>query len=348
METMKAAVLHGKKDIRIEDVPMPNVGKNDALIQIKAVGICGSDVHYYEHFGMGDSYKLTEPQILGHEASGEIVAIGEDVVDFKIGDRVTIEPGETCFQCPQCKSGHYNLCKNVHFLSTPFEKGAFAQYLVMPTYLLFKIPNELSYEIACMAEPLSVGIHACRLAQVMVGKSVLILGAGPIGLLSLIAARAYGATNIIVADIQDYKLELAKKYGAKHIINSSKNNIMEEINKLTDNIGVDCCIETAGSSITHKQTVQVTRAGGIISLVGITKEMEVPISTFDIIDKEITIKGVFRYTNTYKTAIEILNSGIIDFNQMITAKYPLDMVKDALECSLNNKETMVKTIVVNA
>ena len=346
MDTMKAAILYGKKDIRIEQVPMQLVGDNQVLIRIKAVGICGSDLHYYEHFGMGESYKLTEPQILGHEPSGQVVQVGKNVTGLAMGARVTIEPGEICFKCFQCKSGHYNLCPDVHFLSTPANKGAFAEYLVMDADMLFKIPDTMSYDIACMAEPLSVGINACKQAEAGPGKSLLILGAGPIGLLTLVAARAYGVTNLIICDIQDSRLVLAKKFGAKHVFNSAKVSSKEEIKRLTDGVGVDCCIETAGNPITHELTVSLTRKGGNIALVGIPKDTHVPINVFDIIDKELTIRGVFRYANTYRTAIEILESGIVNFEEMITNRFSLDETGKALELTLKDKMSAIKNLIV--
>lgn len=196
MAGMRAAVLYGKKDIRIEEVEKPSAGPGEVVVQIKAVGICGSDVHYYEEFRMGKTYEMVEPQILGHEPSGIVVETGEGVTGIKPGDRVAVEPGETCGRCRHCKSGHYNLCGDVRFLSTPGNKGAFAEYLVIGADMVFPIPDRMSYEVASLSEPLSVGIHACELAEVKPGDRLMILGGGPIGIMAAAAALAFGVTDI--------------------------------------------------------------------------------------------------------------------------------------------------------
>lgn len=348
MIKMKAAVLYGKMDVRNELVEKPVATKGQAIVQIKAVGVCGSDIHYFEHFGMGDSYKLTEPQILGHEASGIVVEIGEGVTNVHIDDRVTIEPGETCLHCEQCKTGHYNLCRDVHFLSVPHEKGAFAEYLVMDSDMLFRVPDSMSYEVASLAEPLSVGIHACDLAEVKPGVKLLIIGAGPIGLMVLIAARTYGATDITICDVQDNRLEFAKEQcGAKNIVNTKIHSANDIVEKFTSGVGFDCVIETAGSPITEYMTVALARRGAHIALVGIPKDKDLGMNIFDIIDKELTIRGVFRYANTYPLAVSILDSGVVDFEKIITNRFPLDQTKEALEFALKNKMNSIKTVVTN-
>lgn len=344
---MKAAVLYGKKDVRIEEVLLPKPGPRDVLVRIKAVGICGSDIHYYEHFGMGESYQLTEPQILGHEAAGVVADVGKEVKNLAPGDRVTIEPGEACFSCRWCKEGHYNLCPDVKFLSTPFNKGAFAEYLVMRSDLVFKIPDTMSYEVASLAEPLSVGIHACELVEARPGKSLLILGAGPIGLMALAAARSFGATDITVCDIQDNRLQLAKGYGAAHIWNSTKEQPGDMLEKYGEVEGFDCCIETAGTGITQDLSISLTKKGGMIAFVGIPRETHVKLDVFDIIDKELSIKGVFRYANSYPAAVKILSGNIVDFTSLITKTFPLEKTGEALRFALEEKMTSVKTVVVN-
>ena len=342
---MKAAFLYGKKDIRIEEVAVPEIKPHEVLVQIKAVGICGSDVHYYEHFGMGPAYQLTKPQVLGHEASGIVVKVGSEVKNLKPSDRVTIEPGETCFRCEQCKNGHYNLCPDVHFLSTPDNKGAFAEYLVMNSDLLYRIPDEMSFEVASLAEPLSVGIHACEQVNARPGKSLVILGAGPIGMVTLAAARAFGLTDITMCDIQESRLSFALRYGAKHVFVNKGINAEEVVQRFTDGAGFDCCIETAGSPVTHEMSISLMKKGGIIALVGIPAQSHVSINVSDIIDKELTVRGVFRYANSYKTAVQMLNSGVIDFKSLITKRFPLKETQAALQFALEEKNHSMKTII---
>lgn len=348
MATMLAAVLYGKKDIRIEQVEKPSVGPGQVLIGIRAVGICGSDVHYYEEFGMGPAYQMTEPQILGHESSGVILEVGEGVTRLHPGDRVTIEPGETCGHCRQCKSGHYNLCKDVRFLSVPGNKGAFAEYLVMNEEMAFPIPDDMSFEVACMAEPLSVGIHACEMAGVRPGVRLMISGAGPIGLMAAAAARAFGVSDITITDIQDNRLAFAKEHcHVPNVVNTAQMSTEDILEQYTNGEGFDCLIETSGAPACDYSAVDLVRKGGCISLVGIPKEEAVPFDIFDIIDKEITLHGIFRYANSYPTAIEILHSGVADFEAMITNKFTLEQTGDALDFALNHKQTAIKTIVVN-
>lgn len=338
---MKAAVLYGKRDVRIKDVVKPTPADHEVLIQIKAVGICGSDIHYYEEFGMGNTYKMTEPQILGHEPSGVVVEVGANVKKFKPGDRVTIEPGETCGHCVACRNGHYNLCEDVRFLSVPGNKGAFAEYVVMGEEMLFSIPDNMSYEIACMAEPLSVGIHACRLIHVQPEERLLVVGAGPIGLMTIAAAKAFGMKNITVCDVQKERLETAKEIC--HIENgflSTEKSPEQVREEYTDGKGYDCLIEASGAPVAQWSTISYLKKGGRMSMVGIPKEMKVGFNIFDLIDKEITVQGVFRYANDYPLAIQMLQERIIDFEKIITNRFPLQQTGEALEHALTNKKSM--------
>lgn len=348
MSYMNAALLYGKRDIRIEKVKRPTARPDEVVVQIKAVGICGSDIHYYQDFSMGKTYQMKAPQILGHEPSGIVVEVGENVKGLQIGDRVTIEPGETCGHCRFCKSGHYNLCKDVRFLSVPGNKGAFAEYVAMRSDMVFKIPDQLSYEIACLAEPLSVGLHACKLAEVKPGERIMILGGGPIGLMAAAAALAFGITDITLGDIQENRLEFAKEHCHVEKVINTRNLTAEEILKaVAEGEGFDCVIETSGASAADYMTVDLVRKGGRISLIGIPREEAVPFHIFDIIDKEITLKGVFRYTNCYPLAIQILKSNVIDFGAMITNRFSLEDTGEALEYALTHKQNSIKTVVVN-
>lgn len=347
MSNMRAAVLHGKKDVRVEDVPRPSAGYGQVVVQIKAIGICGSDVHYYEEFGMGPAYQLTAPQILGHESSGVIVEVGPGVIGRAVGQRVTVEPGETCGTCRQCKSGHYNLCPDVRFLSVPGNKGAFAEYLVMGAEMVFPIPDRMSYEVASLAEPLSVGIHACELAKVRPGTRMMVLGGGPIGIMAVAAARAFGVTDITVGDIQENRLEFARQHcHVKHTVNTLEQSVQQIVAQFTGGEGFDCVIETSGAPAADLMSVQLVRKGGYVSLVGIPKEAAVPFHIFDIIDKEVTLKGVFRYANVYPMAIDILNSQIIDFEAAITRRFPLEQTGEALAFALDHKREAIKTVIV--
>ena len=218
---MKAAVLHQARDLRLEDVPTPDYGPDDVLVKIGSVGICGSDVHYWRTGAIGD-FVVEEPMILGHEVAGVVAEVGENVHTLKVGDRVALEPGVPCRHCEMCKTGRYNLCPDVQFFATPPVNGALSDYAVSPADFAYKLPDSLSLDEAALIEPLSVGIHACRRGNLTAGQSVFIAGAGPIGLTSLAAAKAFGATEVFISDVRPHRLEVAKQMGATHAFNAKE------------------------------------------------------------------------------------------------------------------------------
>ena len=206
---MKAAILKKVGVIEIEEVPIPSPGPAEVLVKIKSV--CGSDLHYYTHGKIG-AYVVEKPIILGHEASGEVVAVGKDVTRFKIGDRVTMEPGIPCRKCEFCKTGRYNLCPDVAFMATPPYDGAFTEYIVSPEDFTFKIPDTMSFDEAALMEPLAVGVYACERSALRPGMTAAVLGLGPIGMVVAQAAKAYGASRVIGTDVVDYRLTQAKRF----------------------------------------------------------------------------------------------------------------------------------------
>lgn len=210
-QNMKAAVMHNTREIKIETLPVPDINHDEVLIKVMAVGICGSDLHYYTNGRIGN-YVVEKPFILGHECAGEIAAVGSSVDQFKVGDRVAVEPGVTCGRCEACKEGRYNLCPDVQFLATPPVDGAFVQYIKMRQDFVFSIPDSLSYEDAALIEPFSVGIHAAARTKLQPGSTVAIMGMGPVGLMAVAAAKAYGAGTIIVTDLEPLRLDAAKKW----------------------------------------------------------------------------------------------------------------------------------------
>lgn len=210
-QNMKAAVMHNTREIKIETVPVPDINHDEVLIKVMAVGICGSDLHYYTNGRIGN-YVVEKPFILGHECAGEIAAVGSSVDQFKVGDRVAVEPGVTCGRCEACKEGRYNLCPDVQFLATPPVDGAFVQYIKMRQDFVFLIPDSLSYEDAALIEPFSVGIHAAARTKLQPGSTIAIMGMGPVGLMAVAAAKAFGAGRIIVTDLEPLRLEAAKKW----------------------------------------------------------------------------------------------------------------------------------------
>ncbi len=228
----KAAFMRGTDRMAIKEIPVPEVGEKEVLVQLEYVGICGSDVHYY-HTGRCGAYEvnLDEDFMLGHECAGTVVKIGPGVENLKVGDKVALEPGITCGQCEFCKSGHYNLCPDVQFLATPPVQGCYEEYIAFPENMCFKLPENMSTMEGALIEPLSVGFYAAEQGDVHVGDTVVILGSGCIGLVTLLACKAHGAGRTIVADLVDARLEKAKELGADYVINSGKSDILEELKK---------------------------------------------------------------------------------------------------------------------
>jgi len=342
---MKAAFLYKPGDVRIEKIDIPKIETNEVLIEIKAVGICGSDIHYFKHGNIGNCI-VKEPLILGHEAAGEIVEVGENVKNWKAGDRVTIEPGVPCRKCNFCKEGRYNLCKDVIFMATPPVNGAFTEYIAYPGDFLFRLPDNLSYEEGAMMEPLSVGVYSAKRGKVEPGKTVAILGMGTIGLVTLQAARAFGASQIIVTDIEQSRLDFAKKLGADYTLNAREDiNILNKINNIAQR-GVDVAIEAAGEVITCQQAISMVKKGGTVVLIGQSEKNKFDLDVNSIITKELDIKGIFRYANMYQTCIDLVNSKKINVKNMVSKHFNLDETLQALKYADENKANSIKTMIL--
>lgn len=343
-QTMQAAVMHSPRQIRIETVPVPDIAPDEVLIKVMAVGICGSDLHYYTHGRIG-KYVVEKPIILGHECSGDVAAVGADVTGFKVGDRVAVEPGVTCGRCEACKEGRYNLCPDVQFLATPPVDGAFVQYIKIRQDFVFRIPDSLSYEEAALIEPFSVGIHAAARSKLTPGSTIAIMGMGPVGLMAVVAAKAYGAAEIIVTDLEPLRLDAAKKLGADHVINVAEQDALEEIQRLTDGRGVDVAWETAGNPKALQTALGSLRRGGKLAVVGLPAQDEIPLNVPFIADNEVDIYGIFRYANTYPKGIRFLESGIADVMTLVTDRYSLQDTQEAMERALNHKSECLKVVV---
>lgn len=342
--TMKAAVMHSIRDIRIETLPVPQIKEDEILVKVMAVGICGSDLHYYTDGRIGH-YKVEKPIILGHECAGEVAAIGANVNRVKVGDRVAVEPGVTCGTCKACKEGRYNLCPDVEFLATPPVDGAFVQYIKMRQDFVFQIPDTLSYEEAALIEPFSVGIHAAARTKLQAGETVAIMGMGPVGLMAVAAAKAVGASKIIVTDLEPLRLEAAKEMGATHTINVAEQDPSDEISKITNGKGVDVAWETAGNPAALQSALSSLRRGGRLAIVGLPAQNEIPLNIPFIADNEVDIYGIFRYANTYPKGINFLSSGIVDAKKLVTDRYRLEDTMEAMERALNHKNECLKIVV---
>lgn len=346
MKMQKGAYMQGMDKMILRDIPVPEAKEKEVLVELEYVGICGSDVHYFHH-GCCGAYKvdLSQDFMLGHECAGTVVAVGEGVADLKVGDRVALEPGITCGKCEFCKSGHYNLCPDVVFLATPPVQGCYEQYIAFPEDMCFKLPDNVSTKEGALIEPLSVGFYAANQGDVQVGDTVIILGAGCIGLVTLLACKAHGAGQIIVADLVEARLEKAKELGATAVINSKEVDVFQEVNRLTGKRGADVVFETAGSAVTIAQTPFLVRRGGTVTLVGISSQEEINYNFAQIMDKEATIKSVFRYRNIYPKAIAAVASGAIDVESIVTHEFDLDHIQEAFDEAVNNKTDLVKAVI---
>src|SRR6266516_5434483 len=269
----QAAVLYAPHDIRIEERAVPKTGPREVLIEIKAIGVCGSDVHYYEHGRIG-SYVVRQPLILCHEASGVVIAVGEEVGKSRIGERVALEPGIPDGVCRQCRQGHYNLCPNVRFFGTPPIDGAFTNYVTLPESFAYRLPDGLSDEEGALIEPLSVGVRACRKAMLRGADSILITGAGPIGLVAMKVEIALGATDITMTDVSPQRLEVAKRQGATRIVNVAQESLAQAQRE------VDVLIECSGNQAVLIEGIRALRPAGRVVAVGMSsaEEVNVPMS----------------------------------------------------------------------
>ncbi|WP_077624656.1 NAD(P)-dependent alcohol dehydrogenase [Sediminibacillus massiliensis] len=343
-ETMKAAVLNEPMDIELKQLSVPEPAENEVLVKVMAIGICGSDIHYYEHGRIG-RYVVESPLILGHECAGLVVKTGKNVTKFQKGDRVAIEPGVTCGTCSYCKEGRYNLCPQVEFLATPPVDGAFVQYIKHREDFLFHIPDSVSYEAAALNEPFSVGLHAAKRADLKPGSTVAIMGMGPVGLTAIGAAKAYGATNIIVTDLEKNRLAAAAELGATHTINVLETDVLAEIKEITNGEGVDVAFETAGNPKALQSALSAVRRGGKLAIIGLPPQDEIGLNVPAIADNELDIVGIFRYANTYPDGINFISSGVIDMDKLITHRYKLEDAKEAMETARVDKKSSIKVVV---
>ena len=341
---MKTAVMLGIGKMGFEERDIPQPKDNEVLVQLEYVGICGSDLHYYETGAIGD-YVVKPPFVLGHEPGGTVVEVGKNVKHLKAGDRVALEPGRTCGHCEFCKEGKYNLCPDVVFFATPPVDGVFQEYVAHEADLCFKLPDNVSTLEGALIEPLAVGFHAAIQGDAHLGQKAVVMGAGCIGLVSMMALKARGVSEVYVVDIMEKRLEKALELGAAGVINGAKEDVVQKVNEITNGRGMDLVIETAGTEITTRQAIQIARKGSNIVLVGYSKtgEMTLPMSL--VLDKELTFKTVFRYRHIYPMAIEAVAAGKVDLKGIVTDIFTLDEAQKAMDYSVNNKADIVKAVI---
>jgi L-iditol 2-dehydrogenase len=333
---MRAAVLRAPGDLVIEERPIPRAGPREVLVRVRAVGVCGSDTHYYEHGRIG-RFVVEAPLVLGHEAAGEVTDRGPGVTRLVGGQRVSIEPGVPDLTCGQCLAGRYNLCPNMRFFGTPPVDGAFAEYVVVHEAFAHPVPASVGDDAAALLEPLSVGIWACMKGRVTAGSRVLITGAGPIGLVSVAAALAFGATEVVVSDVNPVRLALAKELGATTVIDAREASVTDLHRP------PEVLLECSGHPPAIGEAIRALDRAGRAVLVGMGGD-EIPLPLSVIQEREIELTGTFRYAGTWPTAIALIASGRIDLDRLVTGTYRLDQVQQALTAGRRDQQS-VKVMV---
>jgi L-iditol 2-dehydrogenase len=318
---MRAAVLIEPGLIEMQDRPLPSPASGEVLVHVSSVGVCGSDTHYYRHGRLG-SFVVDAPLILGHEAAGTVVAVGAGVADSRIGERVSIEPQQPDPDSAETRSGRYNLCPHMRFYATPPVDGALCDYVTIGAAFAHPVPDTISDDAAALCEPLSVGIAAARKAELTGGSSVLIAGAGPIGIVMAQVARAYGATEIVVTDLDASRRQRARDFGATAVVDPATDDM--------SGLRVDAFIDASGAPAAVMAGIHAVRPAGRAVLVGSGAET-MPLPTQLIQNRELVLTGVFRYANTYPAAIALVERGLVDLDAMVTARFPLEKVADALD-----------------
>lgn len=336
---MRVSVLMAPHEVVLEQRPTPTPSGRQVLVKVLSVGTCGSDTHYYEHGRIGD-HIVEQPLVLGHESSGQIVAVGADVTSLAVGQRVSVEPGVPCFTCSECRAGRYNLCPDMVFFGTPPIDGAFAEYVLVHESMAYAIPDEVSDDAAALLEPVSVAVWSCRKAAVGPGSRVLVTGAGPIGLLVTQVARAFGASELIVTDVNPHRLALAARLGATRTIDVSSTDLTSAFDGSS---APDVFIDASGVPSVVKAGIRALARAGRAVLVGMGAD-EVALPVPRIQNFELTVTGTFRYANTWPTALELVRSGKVDADVLVTHRVGLADVESALTAAARDSSA-VKVVV---
>lgn len=337
---MRAIVAHAAKDLRIEAIAVPDLGPRDVRVRIGRGGICGSDLHYYNHGGFG-TVRLKEPMVLGHEIAGTVEAIGSNVTRVKSGDSIAVGPSHPCNACRYCLEGKQNHCLDMRFYGSamrfPHVQGAFCEVVVCDEAQAHPIGSGVSLGEGAMAEPLAVGLHAVNRAGSLLGKRVLVTGAGPIGTLTALAARRSGAAEIVVTDVTSAPLEYARKAGMDRTINVAA--APEELPAYSADKGYfDVLFEASGNEAALRNALEVVRPQGIIVQIGIGGEMKLPINT--IVAKEIELRGAFRFHEEFAVAVELISKRLIDVRPIISATLPFTSASEAFELASDRSRSM--------
>ena len=336
-EKMLAAMIYGVKDLRVEEVAKPKVGHGEVLVKVKAATTCGTDLKIFQRGYVDGVIKV--PTVFGHEWTGEVVEVGEGVSWPKVGMRVRAGNSAPCLRCHMCQKGSFNLCEDMMWLW-----GAYAEYIKVPARMVIvntqEIPLHVTFEEAAVTEPLACVLRGVEKANVRLGDSVAIIGAGPIGLLHLLTVRKMGAEKIIVTDLVDERLQLAKELGADETVNAQREDAISKVKELTEKYGADAVIEAIGLPSTWEQALKMVRKGGtVLEFGGCPPNTEIKVSTQLLHYGDVTVIGAFHTTPAhFKKALNLIASKTINVNPLITRKMPLDKIKEAFETLTTSKK----------
>lgn len=342
---MQAARLYGPRDMRIETLPdPPPPAAEEVQMRVTAVGVCGSDLHTWAHGEIGDT-KLQGPLILGHEFAGVIEAVGAEVTHLAVGQRVAVEPAQSCGQCEYCQIGHPHLCLRLHFCGLWPDDGALCERMNFPAEGCFPIPDSISDSDAAMLEVLGIAIHAVDLGKVRPARSVAVLGCGPIGLAIIQMAQVAGASPIYATDRLPHRLEAAKRYGADETFNVDHVNATEEILQRSDGLGVHVAFEAAWADATVEQAATITRPAGRVVLVGIPAEDKLLMRASIPRRKGLTVLFSRRMKFTYPRAIELAKRGDVDLTSLVSHRFPLEETAQAFNLAETYGDGVLKAVV---
>lgn len=319
---MQALVLDEYLHLNMHDMPEPALGARDVLIQVKACGICGSDVHGYD----GSTGRRIPPLIMGHEASGVITRTGAEVISFRVGDRVTFDSTVSCGHCSFCASGDVNLCDNRQVLGVSCgdyrRNGAFAEYVAVPENIVYALPASFAYEKAALIEAVSIAVHAAKITQIQPGSSAVVIGAGMIGLLAVQAFRVFGCSKVLAVDLEQSKLDLARQLGADQTFLGNDPELLAKLKEATGGQGPDIAVEVVGVQASILTAIEGVRRGGTVTLIGnLAPRVEIPLQI--VVTRQLRLLGSCASAGEYRECIALMESGAIDVDPLISALVPL-------------------------
>jgi len=340
---MKALVLERARQLSLRDIYIDeHLRTDDVCIKVHTVGICGSDVHYYQHGAIGP-FVVKHPMVLGHEASGTVIEVGKGVKHLKVGDRVCMEPGIPDPNSKATRLGMYNLDPAVRFWATPPVHGCLRETLVHPASLVFKLPEEVGFDEGALVEPLAVGVHAARKAQIRPGDVAVVIGTGTIGIVTAMAAEAGGCSKVIVADIVQEKLDLASSLGMISV-NVGREDLNEIVSNATDGWGADVVFEASGSEDAVSRVFEPLCPGGRVVFIGMPTQA-VPVDIVSAQVKEARVETIFRYAHAYPRALLLMEAGKVNLKPLVTDRYRFEDSIKAFEYAANPRPSSVKTVI---